>query len=199
VAYDYTLDLDGVLAPSNSPIVRNRGVIPVVLERGEKVPTKGQQRAIATIRTINPGWELASSTSAVNEKTRQFRLGGIFLKLNIRHSRIYAAAHQLPRETLNVPTSRSDTRKVNFYLQDEITPLTYDYDMDAFGVLLPARRNKAPDGKSINIVLEHGLEVPTREQREAIRNMQTLNPNWELSFFYGERVRPGKDIKRQMH
>jgi hypothetical protein len=58
VAYDYEMDLDGVLVPSNTPIVRNRGTILIVLERGERVPTRGQLKTIATIRTINPNWEL---------------------------------------------------------------------------------------------------------------------------------------------
>jgi hypothetical protein len=57
--YDYDLDLDGILAPSNRPLVRNRGTILVVLQNNGKSPTRGQLKTIATIRTINPNWELS--------------------------------------------------------------------------------------------------------------------------------------------
>ena len=95
--------------------------------------------------------------------------------------------------------SRSDTIKVNFYLQGEITPLENDYDMSADGILITARRNRTLDGKSMRVILERGFEVPTTEQREAMRNIRTLNQTWELAFFFSEQVRPGKVVKRQVH
>ena len=58
VAFDYKMDLEGVLYPSETPLVRNRGTILIVLDKGDRVPTRGQLRTIATIRTINPNWNL---------------------------------------------------------------------------------------------------------------------------------------------
>jgi hypothetical protein len=89
------------------------------------------------------------------------------------------------------PHLGSDTMKVRLFLQGEITPLIYDYDLDTDGVLIPSRRPKEKDKETLVIVLELGSEVPTKGQRETINNIRTINPTWIIETFYKVRRERG--------
>jgi hypothetical protein len=56
--YDYDLGTDGVLADSKRQNTRAKGIIMIVLKRGDKLPTAEQKKAISNIKTLNPTWRL---------------------------------------------------------------------------------------------------------------------------------------------
>lgn len=58
--YDYDMQTDGVLANTRHQTARGRGIIMIVLKRGESVPTKEQAKSIALIKAINPNWRVTN-------------------------------------------------------------------------------------------------------------------------------------------
>lgn len=58
--YDYDMQTDGVLTNTKHQTARGRGIIMIVLKRGESVPTKEQAKSIALIKAINPTWRVTT-------------------------------------------------------------------------------------------------------------------------------------------
>lgn len=59
-SFDYFMDTDGVLLNTRHQTARGRGIIMIVLKKGEKVPTREQAKSIALIKAINPTWRVTS-------------------------------------------------------------------------------------------------------------------------------------------
>lgn len=89
--------------------------------------------------------------------------------------------------------------KVNFYSQGDVVPMAYDYGMDTDGVLIPSRIPRSKDAERITIVLELGRQVPTPGQRETINIIRTINPTWDLGFFFQPQGNNEGTKKRHMH
>jgi len=74
--------------------------------------------------------------------------------------------------------------QVNLYLDGEITPIAYDYGMDLDGVLTPSPRLAMRSKGICLVVLQRGAVVPTARQQDTINTIQTINPNWDVRFFF---------------
>jgi hypothetical protein len=86
--------------------------------------------------------------------------------------------------------------KVKLYLQGEVTPLLYDYDLDADGVLIPSRRPKERNADTLVIVIERGLDVPTKGQSHTLKTISAINPTWPIETFFT--IHPRRKIKREI-
>lgn len=73
---------------------------------------------------------------------------------------------------------------VFLYAEGGVVPASYDYDLDADGVLADCKRQTSRAKGMIMIVLKLGDKVPTFEQKKTINNIKTLNPAWRLKTFY---------------
>lgn len=75
--------------------------------------------------------------------------------------------------------------RLHFYLEGAaVTPALYDYSMDRDGVLWPSKRPGQGVSGKMYVILEVNGEIPTRGQLATIQTIKTINPDWELSFFF---------------
>jgi hypothetical protein len=56
--YDHDMDLEGILIPTVRHVAREKGRWAIVLQRGKKVPTIAQRRAIRSMVAEHPDWKI---------------------------------------------------------------------------------------------------------------------------------------------
>jgi hypothetical protein len=64
---------------------------------------------------------------------------------------------------------------LKIYLQGDLIPACYDYDMDLRGILVPSPRPIVRNKGLCLVVLCRGVKVPTAQQRKTIRTIKTVN------------------------
>jgi len=79
---------------------------------------------------------------------------------------------------------------LNFYLQGEVVPATYDFDMNLEGILRPSKAPPTRNQGRVLVLLANGGNGPTQAQFETIAELKTVNPEWEQNFFFQRGVAP---------